>query len=280
MYSILIIYDRKQTGETLLPIAVIFARYLWYAFFMDTLYIVMPAYNEAANISRTIGKWHPLLELGSEDSRLVIFNDGSRDDTLAVCRSLVAAYPRLTVIDKPNSGHGPTCLTAYAYALEHGADYIFQTDSDDQTEPDEMRALWAARHDYDIQIGLRKNRRDGFSRIIVSKVLKGVLLLIFKVRIPDANTPFRLISRPALQNYLALIPPNFFLANVLMSALAVRRNDQIRWQPITFRPRTAGVNSINLKKIFRIGLRALSDLSAAEKATRNVGKGGNWDGSD
>ena len=49
---------------------------------MDTLYIVIPAYNESENIKRTIEEWCPVVEKhnGGGASRLVIINDGSRDD--------------------------------------------------------------------------------------------------------------------------------------------------------------------------------------------------------
>lgn len=53
---------------------------------MDTLYIVIPAYNESENIKRTIEEWCPVVEKhnGGGASRLVIINDGSRDDTYEI----------------------------------------------------------------------------------------------------------------------------------------------------------------------------------------------------
>ena len=45
---------------------------------MDKLYIVMPAYNEEANIETVIREWYPIIEAKSEDSRLVIIDDGSK----------------------------------------------------------------------------------------------------------------------------------------------------------------------------------------------------------
>ncbi len=237
---------------------------------MDNLFIVMPAYNEAAAISQVIGKWYPLLQLGSPDSRLVIVNDGSRDDTLAICREMTHRLDRLTVLDKANSGHGPACLTAYRYAVGQGADYIFQTDSDDQTNPDEVRRFWTNRTLYDIQIGVRRHRQDGAARILVTKVLQLVLLLTIGVSVRDANTPFRLISRAALVRYLNLIPPDFFLANALMTAIAVYRMDRVGWHDITFKPRAAGKNSINMRRIWTIGLHSIGAFRAAGKKLRQA----------
>lgn len=147
---------------------------------MDNLYIVMPSYNEAENISEVVEEWYPVVERVSRgEGRLVIVNDGSRDDTLARLHKLQEGRPQLVVIDQPNPGHGATILNAYHYALEHGADYIFQTDSDGQTRPNEFDAFWQMRKDYPVVIGYRNHREDGFSRIMVTKVLKLVLWLVF-----------------------------------------------------------------------------------------------------
>ena len=229
----------------------------------DTLYIVMPAYNEEANIETVIAEWHPVCEqINAEgnEAQLVIANDGSKDNTFAIMQSLQAKYPLLKPLDKPNSGHGATVLYLYRYAIEHGADYIFQTDSDGQTLPSEFAAMWEKRHDYDFQIGTRKGRQDGFSRVVVTKTLKMVVRLTFGVWVEDANTPFRLMLAERLQPVLDIIPADYNLTNVAVSAIAVRWKYNIRWQPITFRPRQGGVNSINMKRIFGIGVKALTDF--------------------
>lgn len=52
----------------------------------NILYIVMPAYNEAKNIRQTINDWYPIVKKHNGDglSRLVIINDGSKDDTYSI----------------------------------------------------------------------------------------------------------------------------------------------------------------------------------------------------
>ena len=80
--------------------------------------------------------------------------------------------PLFCPITKPNGGHGATVLYGYHYALEHGADYIFQTDSDGQTLPSEFEAFWEQRSLYDMVIGWRKGREDGASRGIYDESIK------------------------------------------------------------------------------------------------------------
>ena len=63
---------------------------------MDTLYVVMPAYNEEENMEAVIRQWYPVLAFGSEDSRLVIADSGSVDKTHEIIEGLREnGYPQL-----------------------------------------------------------------------------------------------------------------------------------------------------------------------------------------
>ena len=234
----------------------------------DVVYFVMPAYNEEANIEDVVRQWHPVCERIDNEgnkARLIIANDGSKDNTFAIMQQLRAKYPLLEPLDKPNSGHGATVLYLYRYAISNNADYIFQTDSDGQTLPEEFWQMWKHRHDYDFQIGTRGGRQDGASRVLVTKTLRLVVWLMFHVWVKDANTPFRLLKVDKLKPILNIIPEDYNLANVAVSAIAVRWNYNIGWYPITFRPRQGGVNSINMKRIFKIGVTAVSDFQTINK---------------
>jgi len=231
----------------------------------DTLYIVMPAYNEAENIKSVVQQWHPIVEKIGNNSKLVIFNDGSKDNTYNCMLELAKEFPHFVPETKPNSGHGATCLYAYQYAIDNHADFIFQTDSDGQTNPEEFWEFWEVRHQYDLGIGIRNARQDGFSRIVVTKTLRFIVWCIFGVWVKDANTPFRLMKRENLICYLSIIPKDFFLANVVLSVISVKKKENIFWGSITFKPRQAGVNSINIKRIIKIGWKALKDFKMINK---------------
>ncbi|MBR1797023.1 MAG: glycosyltransferase family 2 protein [Clostridiales bacterium] len=231
----------------------------------DSLYIVMPAYNEEANIESVVKEWHEVVEKVGPSSRLVVVNDGSKDNTYNKLLELAKTYPQLEPLTKANSGHGATLLYAYNYAVDKKADYIFQTDSDGQTLPSEFWPFWEDRKLYDAIIGHRNHREDGFSRIVVTKVLKLVIRLTFGVSVTDANTPFRLMPRRILEKYLPKIPKDFNLSNVVLSVLLVKNKDNVKFVPITFRPRQGGVNSINLKRIFKIGAQAVKDFRQLRK---------------
>ena len=97
---------------------------------MDCLYIIIPAYNEEENIRNVVETWYPIIEKHNGDgtSRMVVIDDGSKDSTYTILSEMSGTYPMLTVLTKPNGGHGATLLYGYQYAIRQNVDYIFQTD--------------------------------------------------------------------------------------------------------------------------------------------------------
>lgn len=233
---------------------------------MEKIYFVMPAYNEGENIVETVRGWYPIVEKVNNkngvEARLVIADDGSKDDTYQKMMELSSCgkFPLFEPLTKPNGGHGQTVLFLYRHALANGADYIFQTDSDGQTNPEEFMQLYENRNHYDFQIGYRKGRQDGIGRVFVTKVLRFLVWLVFRVWVSDANAPFRLMQKNKLQSIMDVIPEDYFLCNVVISAIAKKRGYKMKFYPITFKPRQKGVNSINFKRIVKIGIRAVKDF--------------------
>ena len=244
-------------------------------FVMEKLYMIIPAYNEEENIQKVLEEWYPVAERhnGGGESRIVVVNDGSRDRTGEILEKFEADHPLMIHLEEENRGHGGAVLRGYHYALENGADYVFQTDSDGQTRPEEFEEFWKRRKKYAMVIGHRKGRQDGFSRVAVTCVLRLVLRLCFHVGIPDANTPYRLMEAERLRENLGMIPGDSGLPNVLLSVLYARRKLPVRYLPITFRPRQGGVNSINMKKIIRTGRQAVGDFRRLNRRWNTVLRG-------
>lgn len=238
---------------------------------MGKLFITMPAYNEADNLQEVVQGWHTVCtELNKQgvDANLVVANDGSKDNTWEVLLELQQQYPRLVPISKTNSGHGATLMFLYKYAIDNKCDWVFQTDSDGQTLPDEFWQMWENRDKAAFHIGVRSKRQDGRSRILVTRTLRFAVWLTFGVWVKDANTPFRLMRSDRLSEIMNMIPQDYFLANVAISALAIRRNESVEWYPVTFRPRQGGVNSINMKRIVKIGIEAVCSFPKIRRMSR------------
>ena len=231
----------------------------------EKLYIIVPAYNEEENLDLIINQWYPIIEDIGEDSRLVIIDDGSNDHTYDILLKAQEQHPLLQPLTKQNGGHGSTVLFGYRYAIEHRANWIFQTDSDGQTDPAEFAKFWNDRKLYDAIIGARPNREDGVNRKFVEKVLLLILRLIFGVNLPDSNAPFRLMRRELVEKYIHKLPENFNLPNVMFTTYFVYFHEKVKFENISFKPRQGGENSINLKKIIKIGWNALGDFYRLRK---------------
>lgn len=237
---------------------------------MDILYIVMPAYNEEDIIEKIVKKWYPIVNELGEESRLIIADSGSTDKTHAILVALKADFPKLQILSNTQKQHGPKCIALYHYAIQMKADYIFQTDSDGQTNPDEFDAFWKERHTYDIIQGKRLNRQDGKCREFVEHVVCFLLRIYFKVVIPDANAPFRLMKAEVVAKYLYRLPVDYNIPNIMLSVYFTYYKESIRFREISFGQRTTGKNSINLRKIFTIGFRALGDFWNFRREIKNI----------
>ncbi|MDD7266906.1 MAG: glycosyltransferase family 2 protein [Lachnospiraceae bacterium] len=235
----------------------------------DSIYIVMPAYNEEGNIEKTVKEWYGILEGKSEVSRMVIADFGSKDKTHDILLSMKEnGYPQLEILENKNQFHGPKVLDLYKYAIDQGIDYIFQTDSDGQTDPTEFDAFWELRSRYDGIFGNRTIRGDGKDRAFVEKVVCFLLKLFFKVNVPDANAPFRLMKTDVVKKYIYKMPNDYNLPNIMMTTYFAHYKEKMLFKEISFKPRTAGVNSVNMKRIIKIGWKALGDFRALRKGMR------------
>lgn len=232
---------------------------------MDSLYIVMPAYNEEANIKRVIESWYPLLEGKDKKSKLVIADCGSKDKTHDILVKLQREYPKLSILETKNQYHGPKVIALYEYAIRNGVDYVFQTDSDGQTNPSEFDKFWQMRKDYDGIFGNRTVRGDGNDRLFVEKVVCFLLRLYFGVELPDANAPFRLMKCDVVKKYLYKMPDAYNLPNIMLTTYYAYYHEKMIFHEISFRPRVAGKNSVNIPKIIKIGIKALGDFHNLKK---------------
>lgn len=232
---------------------------------MDKLFVVMPAYNEEENIGDVVRQWYPILEGKDESSRLVIADSGSTDNTHAMLEELQREFPKLEILSNTGKFHGPKVIALYDYAIKQGADYVFQTDSDGQTNPDEFPLFWELRKEYDGIFGHRNVRGDGKSRAFVEKVVCFLLKLYFKVNVPDANAPFRLMKVDVVKKYLGKLDPDYNLPNIMMTTYFAHYKEKMTFKTITFKPRQGGVNSINIPRIVKIGWKALGDFRELKK---------------
>ncbi len=210
---------------------------------INNLWIIVPVYNEELCIETVVNEWTNELIKHNLNYTFCILNDGSKDNTLKVLYQIKNKYSNIEIIDKPNTGHGQTCVYGYKLALERGADWIFQIDSDGQCNPIFFSKFLALVSNKKCIFGVRSKREDGASRMIISFfVTMFVFVSTFRF-LRDPNVPYRLIHSSVMNKIVHKIPSDFYLANILVSILA-NEEAKIKWVKIIFRNRIGGVPSI------------------------------------
>lgn len=227
------------------------------------LAVVMPIYNEAANIRQVLQEWFGVLDPIGVPFQVLLVNDGSKDNTLEILKELEETWPeQLVVIDKPNSGHGRSCRLGYDAAVaSFKVEWILQIDSDGQCDPQYFPEFWDQRENADCIFGYRIQRDDGFTRMLTSKFCKFGATIIGGQNIADPNVPYRLIRKETLSRALTRIPASFNIHNVALTYI-LKKTANLRWAyiPIRFRDRQGGNNSINLLNVAHWGIDMLLEL--------------------
>lgn len=105
--------------------------------------IIVPVYNAQNSVARCL---ESICSQTYQELEIIVLNDGSTDDSLAVCNRFCAKDPRVTVVDKENEG--VSCTRNAGLVLAHG-DYIQFVDSDDHLAPDFTQRMVTAAEQYD-----------------------------------------------------------------------------------------------------------------------------------
>jgi len=228
---------------------------------INNLWVIMPVYNEEEAVGGVIDEWQQVLRESGVPYVFCILNDGSRDNTLAILRQYEAQHPEIKVIDKPNSGHGQTCLYGYRQALAAGADWVFQIDSDGQCAPAYFPRFITLSSSHRAVFGFRRTRDDGFSRWLISRFVTLFAFAATGQWVKDANVPYRLIHESLMKEVVGRIPDYFYLVNIYVSVL-VNRQERIKWVNIHFRDRSGGSPSIKAFSFVKHGLTLFRQLRA------------------
>ncbi len=230
------------------------------------LTLVMPVYNEAAAIGGVVRAWSGELDRLGIDYEMRVYDDGSRDQTAAVLEQLSNEIPRLLVTRHSNRGHGPTILRGYREAR---GEWVFQTDSDGEMEPDSFSLLWEKRADYDFLLGIRGGREWTPPRWVMTRGSRLAVRLLFGAGVEDVNTPYRLMRRARLVELVAPLPDDLFAPNVILSGLAVRRGLRLWQTEVPHQGRRTGTASLaGVRKLIKPAARSLRQTMAIARAAR------------
>ena len=218
------------------------------------LSVVLPAYNEEANIENVVRGVAAYLDEHGLDYEVIVVNDGSHDRTGEILTHLQQEFPRLRPQHHPqNRGYGAALRTGFDAAQKR---YVFYMDGDGQFDIRDLDRLLPLASEDCIVTGYRIQRRDPFVRRLNAMLFGGFLVrVMLGVRVRDLNCAFKLIPRAVLRGMT--LESTGALINAELYGRAVRRGIRIREVGVNHYPRPAGVQT---GAHLRVILRAFYDL--------------------
>jgi glycosyltransferase involved in cell wall biosynthesis len=221
------------------------------------LSIVMPVYNEEECIGEVIEQVQSAILAKLPGSELLAVDDGSTDATPEIIDRLAEASPQLVSLHKENGGHGDALL----FGLRHArGKYLFLMDSDGQTVPEDFWHLWDKRSGSQFVVGVRQDRNDPAHRLVIARLLRYGIRLLFGVKCRDANVPFKLMSAGFWRRVNGLIPRDTLAPSIFLSVAAAGCLDDVVEVNIRHLPRTTGTCTIRYFKLFRFCVHALGQF--------------------
>jgi glycosyltransferase involved in cell wall biosynthesis len=225
-----------------------------------TLSVILPAFNEEANIRHTVEAARLVLPKLAHTWEIILVNDGSRDGTTPICDELAEQYAEVRAIHHvENRGYG-AALKSGILAARYG--YIFFTDSDGQFDLKELEHLieWASH--YEIVTGYRAKRQDPPHRLINAWGWRTLVRMVLGVKVRDIDCAFKIFQRSVFER--VQIRSVGAMVNTEILAQANSFGMRIREVKVTHYPRRAGKPSgANLRviaKAFRELLRLWGQL--------------------
>jgi glycosyltransferase involved in cell wall biosynthesis len=202
--------------------------------------VCIPALNEAESLPAVLAEV-PTTVAGLSTHVLVI-DDGSRDGTAAVARSLGAH-----VVSHPmNSGQGAALQTGYLVAERLGVDVVVTLDADGQHDPEQMERLVepiiAGRADFVVgsrRMGESEGGGDSRARDAGITIYTRLINLLGGTEVSDIANGYRAIRASRLAE-IAFTEDQFHNPELLLGA--ARAGLRVLDVPVTIRRRTAGTS--------------------------------------
>jgi putative glycosyltransferase len=166
------------------------------------LSIVASLYRSAAHLREFHARAVAAARALGRDFEIVLVNDGSPDDSLAIARELQAADPRTVIVDlSRNFGHHRAMLTGLAHAR---GDRIFLIDCDLEEPPELLQEFdtCMTANDCDMVYGVQEQRRGGWFQRVSGDAHYRLFNLLSSVPMPRNIITARLISRRMVQALL------------------------------------------------------------------------------
>lgn len=221
--------------------------------------IIIPVYNEQEAIMNFILNLKNTLQNINISAECIFVDDNSTDNTSKILQEISDIK---LITHSNNLGYGASIKTGIQRA---GGDIICIIDCDNTYSPYEIQKLASFIDSYDMIIGARMNNNIynfPFCQKMAKHCICLLLSLIFKQKILDINSGFRLMKKDIVKKYLPILPDGFSFTSSITLAMLLD-NCKMKYVPVSYSKRIgkSKVNIFNyvinfIKSYYRIIYRA------------------------
>ncbi|HSJ22196.1 MAG TPA: polyprenol monophosphomannose synthase [Nocardioidaceae bacterium] len=227
--------------------------------------MVVPTYNEAANLAWIVGRVRKSLP----DADVLVVDDGSPDGTGEIADELAEADSHVSVVHRTaKEGLGAAYLHGFRVALANGYDVIGEMDADGSHQPEQLPRLLDALEDADLVLGSRWVPGGSvvnwpWTRVALSRGGNLYTRILLGIPVRDATGGFRLFRRTALEKIdLDSVHSVGYCFQADLAWRTVEAGLRVREVPIEFVERVRGESKMSpdvavesLRRITTWGLR-------------------------
>jgi glycosyltransferase involved in cell wall biosynthesis len=223
------------------------------------LTIVLPCLDEAENLPEAVRAATDAAERCAVEHEIIVVDDGSTDETVAVAGRLAAVDPRIRlVVHAENRGYGAALRSGIAAAR---LPWVLLIDADLQYDVGELADFLPPAATADLVVGWRIVPQGPVGSRAGSALWNRFVGLVLDVPVRDVDCAFRLVRRELLQRLQLRAGGALVGAELLVKSRAA--GARMSETPVHHRARTAGRQTGAGPRLAARTLRELADLRRA-----------------
>jgi dolichol-phosphate mannosyltransferase len=217
-------------------------------------WLILPTYNEIENLEAIVVAGAKALAGAAPDGfRILVVDDGSPDGTGQLADRLAAEHDWLQVLHRAEkNGIGPAYLAGFRHALDNGAGYVMEMDSDFSHDPADLARLLQAVYDgADLALGSRYVPGGGVTewgllRRFISEGGSTYARLVLGLHVRDLTGGFKCFRREVLEAiHFDGVRSQGYAFQVELTYRAVQAGFRVVEVPIVFRDRQQGTSKMS-----------------------------------
>ena len=217
----------------------------------DRVSIVIPVYNEEANLRELVDRVAAAMAPSGADFELILVDDGSRDGSAALLDELAAGRPWLNPL-KLIRNYGQSVALQAGFDHARG-DFVVTLDGDLQNDPADIPGLLTLMHErphVDVISGWRKDRQDAaVSRKLPSRIANSIISSVTGVHLHDYGCALKVYRAKVIHGIRLYGEMHRFIP-----ALAAEVGARIMEVPVQHHARTRGVSKYGIGRTLRVVL--------------------------